>query len=118
MELLQSKEEYLREQAALAYITLIKRANMIEIVEESLTNVLKTFQQLDDNHKDYQLYLSIFGLLIQSKEDLILEFLEKHIWKTPMQLPNVDIIKNNALVLGPRLLEADFPKNGIKLLFD
>jgi len=64
---------------------------------------------MDDEHEDYQNYLKIFCVLIRLKDKLILEFLEKNLWQVPFDLQSIDIIKNSASVLGPRLLHIEFP---------
>lgn len=112
------RDELLKEKAITSYNMLIFKAANPEILVDSLPKLLKKFHTFEVTDPDYENFLKTFSSLIQMNNQIIIEFLDPRIWKSPLSCCRIDIIKNTANIYGPRMYIPEFQFSGFKYLFE
>lgn len=115
-----TQDKRLREAVFKFYKVIVDKITSVDILENIVSVTYKEFQDLDpESSSQYTDYLEIFNNICRQKSQKILTYIIPFLFATPMQMQQVDIITNNAEIVGKEVYRLlDSSQGGCEIMLE
>ncbi len=111
-------DTHLRKAVFLCLKAVIDKIPSQTVLEQIVLILFEDLKKLDEESEKYELYLHIFEELCNSKSQRILAYLVPLLFETPVATYQLEIVTNNAEVIGKEVFRMFKNRSGLEILLD